>query len=251
MLALALAAGCSGAAVPTLRATAEPVPAVTPRLGPTVHPTSRPTPVPRPTPRPTWEAPRSAVTSARAATKVGKVAIVCGLVAGATYAKTTKGKPTFLNLEHPYPLHRFTIVIWEDKRGRFREPPEKAFLDRPVCIQGLVEDYEGVPQITSVGLDIMSPEEFRPWGKDEIACLRKGRRMDWGCELLLDVQADLRDLEIQEQRDLRDAYEAMLDEQAEADRQLIEDMRWNEEQERLGDLLEGYEDDRYEWIGAP
>lgn len=244
-LTLALAAGCSGAAVPTFRATADSVPAATRRPAPS---TSRATPVQATTPRPTWEAPQAAITSAQAATKVGKVAIVCGVVASGTYARSTKGNPTFLNLDDPYPHHRFTIVIWEEDRGRFPEPPEQAFLGRPVCIQGLVQDYKGVPQITSVGLDIMSPDEFRSWDRDSVACLRKGDRMGWNCGLLLGVEADIRDYEIQERRDAQRVLDEMQnviwEEQA-------ADLRWREEQERLDDMLEGYQDDRYEWVGEP
>src|SRR5579862_7834703 len=50
---------------------------------------------------------------------VGQVATVCGLVASAKYASETKGQPTFLNLDKPYPNHVFTAVIWGKNRGAF------------------------------------------------------------------------------------------------------------------------------------
>lgn len=39
---------------------------------------------------------------------VGESATVCGAVASAKYATSTRRQPTFLNLERPYPNHIFT-----------------------------------------------------------------------------------------------------------------------------------------------
>jgi hypothetical protein len=43
---------------------------------------------------------------------VGQVVTVCGHVASARYASDSKGQPTFLNLDKPYPNHVFTAVNW-------------------------------------------------------------------------------------------------------------------------------------------
>ena len=50
--------------------------------------------------------------SQQAASHIGETATVCGIVASASYAVRTKGQPTFLNLDQPYPNQVFTIMIW-------------------------------------------------------------------------------------------------------------------------------------------
>lgn len=42
---------------------------------------------------------------------IGETKTVCGTVASATYAVRSRGKPTFLNLNKPYPNLVFTLVI--------------------------------------------------------------------------------------------------------------------------------------------
>jgi hypothetical protein len=43
------------------------------------------------------------LTTAEAKEHIGEQATVCGKVASARYAATTRGKPTFLDLDKPYP----------------------------------------------------------------------------------------------------------------------------------------------------
>ena len=43
---------------------------------------------------------------------IDETKIVCGHVAGAKYAKESRGKPTFLNMGNPYPDQTLTVVIW-------------------------------------------------------------------------------------------------------------------------------------------
>jgi len=71
---------------------------------------------------------------------VGQVATVCGLVASAKYASETKGQPTFLNLDKPYPNHVFTAVIWGKNRGAFPYAPE-SMAGRRICVSGIVQLY--------------------------------------------------------------------------------------------------------------
>ena len=86
-------------------------------------------------------------TAEQAAEHVGEVASVCGKVARPTYAGRSRGRPTFLNLDEPYPDHIFTIVIWGENRGRFREAPELLYRDKRICVTGEIETYRGKPQI--------------------------------------------------------------------------------------------------------
>ena len=43
---------------------------------------------------------------------VGKSVTVCGKVASTAYATQAAGRPTFINLERPYPNQPFNVVIW-------------------------------------------------------------------------------------------------------------------------------------------
>jgi hypothetical protein len=55
---------------------------------------------------------------------IGEQATVCGKVASTRYAATTRRKPTFLNLDKPYPTQLFTILIG-GIRERFGTSEEK------------------------------------------------------------------------------------------------------------------------------
>ncbi|TXH04783.1 MAG: DNA-binding protein [Nevskiaceae bacterium] len=89
-------------------------------------------------------APRLSATEA--ARHIGEFATVCGDVASAHFAKTTRGAPTFLNLDAPYPQQIFTIVIWAEARMRFAAPPE-SLLGRHLCVTGTIRAYRDQPEI--------------------------------------------------------------------------------------------------------
>jgi DNA/RNA endonuclease YhcR with UshA esterase domain len=78
---------------------------------------------------------------------VGQVTTVCGRVASAKYASETKGQPTFLNLDKPYPNHVFTAVIWGKDRGAFPYVPE-SMAGRHICVSGTVQLYREKAEIT-------------------------------------------------------------------------------------------------------
>src|SRR5271169_5271109 len=60
----------------------------------------------------------------------GETATVCGEVVSTRYADSTKGQPTFLNLDKPYPNQVFTIVIWGNNRSKFKTPEEDSRLSK-------------------------------------------------------------------------------------------------------------------------
>ena len=93
------------------------------------------------------DVPPGAIAAAEASTHINEVATVCGWVASARYVYWTRGQPTFLNLDQPYPDQIFTVVIYSLDRPKFGMAPEKRFLDKPICVTGLVEEEEGLPQI--------------------------------------------------------------------------------------------------------
>jgi hypothetical protein len=52
------------------------------------------------------------LTANEAKDHVGETATVCGSVVSTRYATSSKGRPTFLNLDKPYPNQVFTVLIW-------------------------------------------------------------------------------------------------------------------------------------------
>jgi DNA/RNA endonuclease YhcR with UshA esterase domain len=86
------------------------------------------------------------ITAAEAKDHVGDKMTVCGKVASTRYAKSSKGEPTFLNLDEPYPKEIFTILIWGSDRGKFGTP-ESEYKGLRVCVTGKITAYRGMPEI--------------------------------------------------------------------------------------------------------
>jgi len=130
-------------------ATIQPSETATPQIDP---PTATPVPPATATPvRPTATATATVppcVASAQAAGSAGRRVTVCGTVSGTSYRPDVRGAPTFINFDRAFPNHTLTAVVWGDSRGRFNPPPEVQFgSGKRVCVTGLVEIYQGKPQI--------------------------------------------------------------------------------------------------------
>jgi micrococcal nuclease len=82
---------------------------------------------------------------AEAKDHVGETATICGNVVSTRYATSTKGQPTFLNLDKPYPNQIFTIVIWGSNRSKFGTP-ETDFKGKRICVTGKITAYAGLPE---------------------------------------------------------------------------------------------------------
>jgi len=80
---------------------------------------------------------------------IGKRVAVCGQVASANFAARSRGRPTFLNLDRPYPNQIFTIVIWGENRVKFGGSPEQVYRGRRICVTGTISAYRGQPQIVA------------------------------------------------------------------------------------------------------
>ena len=78
---------------------------------------------------------------------IGKTKTVCGTVASTKYAIRSRGQPTFLNLNRPYPNHIFTVLIWGSYRHIFKKPPEVFYKGKRICVTGEITAYRGKPQI--------------------------------------------------------------------------------------------------------
>lgn len=83
------------------------------------------------------------ITPADAKQHEGELATVCGYVASVHTASRSRGEPTFINLDRPYPNQVFTALVWGDDRGRVAIPRN----GERVCVTGTVADYRGVPEI--------------------------------------------------------------------------------------------------------
>jgi hypothetical protein len=84
------------------------------------------------------------ISAAEAKNHVGQQGTVCGMVAGEHTATSSRGTPTFINLDSPYPNQIFTILIWGDDRSKVGELPANG---TRVCATGTIQDYRGVPEI--------------------------------------------------------------------------------------------------------
>lgn len=88
------------------------------------------------------------ITALEAKDHINESATVCGDVASARFSASTKGEPTFLNLEKPYPNQVFTVVIWANDRSKFGKP-EDEYKSKQICVTGKISEYRGVPQIVA------------------------------------------------------------------------------------------------------
>lgn len=88
------------------------------------------------------------LTADQAKSHIGETATVCGVVASAHYAATSRGNPTFVNLDKPYPNQVFTILIWGDDLAKF-SPKPSTWEGKRVCATGTISSYRGSPEIVA------------------------------------------------------------------------------------------------------
>jgi hypothetical protein len=97
------------------------------------------------------------LSGAEAKDHIGETATVCGNVVSAHYAARSKGSPTFLNLDEPYPRQIFTILIWGSDRPKFGDPETK-YRNKRVCVTGMIKNYRGAPEIVADSPDQIKAE---------------------------------------------------------------------------------------------
>jgi len=85
----------------------------------------------------------------------GEYAMVCGVIASATYLKDSKGAPTYLNFDKPWPDHDFSAIIFGKNRKNFKLQPE-TLTGYKACVYGKVRIYKGKAQIELVKQDQLS-----------------------------------------------------------------------------------------------
>lgn len=84
------------------------------------------------------------LTAAQAKAHEGESATVCGTVSSEHTAASSKGRPTFINLDSVYPNEVFTILVWGDDLKNVGELPH---IGARICVAGPIKDYRGVPEI--------------------------------------------------------------------------------------------------------
>lgn len=83
------------------------------------------------------------LSTAEAGNHVGQHETVCGEIAGEHTASSSRGAPTFINLDKPYPNQVFTILIWGDNKATVGHLPDSG----KVCVTGTITEYRGRPEI--------------------------------------------------------------------------------------------------------
>lgn len=84
------------------------------------------------------------ISASDARNHIGEKVTVCGKVASERTAAGSKGEPTFINLDAPYPHQIFTLVIWGEDRLAVGKLPEQG---SRVCALGMIKEFRGVPEI--------------------------------------------------------------------------------------------------------
>jgi hypothetical protein len=88
------------------------------------------------------------LTAAEANAHVGEQATVCGSVAGVHHAVSSKGQPTFINLDKPYPNQLFQIAIFGSDLPKFANPEQK-YGGKRVCVTGAIKVFKVAPEIVA------------------------------------------------------------------------------------------------------
>ncbi len=90
---------------------------------------------------------QDSITTEEASKFLGLQKTVCGKVVSSHYSARAKGKPTFINLDKPYPNEIFTVLIWGSDRRKFEKPPREMYAGKEVCVTGTIKRYHGYPLI--------------------------------------------------------------------------------------------------------
>ena len=113
--------------------------------------------VPPPSIAPESSPKADAISWDKAKDHIGDRTTVWGPVAGAKYGITSRGQPTWLNIGKDYPSpERFVVIIWGDYRANFPQAPEVYYLGKTIYVTGLIEEYNGIPQI-----EVKTPDQIQ------------------------------------------------------------------------------------------
>ena len=91
----------------------------------------------------------------------GEYAMVCGVIASANYLDKSRGEPTHLNFDKPYPEQPFSAIIFGKNRKNFTVKPE-TLTGYKACVYGKIKLYKGKAQIELVKneqLSVKAPDQ--------------------------------------------------------------------------------------------
>jgi hypothetical protein len=101
--------------------------------------------------------PSGAISWTEASQHIGETVTIYGTIVEATYASSSSGKPTFINIGAVYPdKSGVSIVIWEDYRSRFSSAPEVLYSGKTVCVTGEIYLYRDACYI-----EVQSPSQIK------------------------------------------------------------------------------------------
>lgn len=80
------------------------------------------------------------------ASYAGDSVIFCSKVFSARYFENSDKKPTVLDVSSNFEK-TVNIIIWDDMRKKFGKAPEQLFANKEVCISGVVQLINSIPQI--------------------------------------------------------------------------------------------------------
>ncbi|MFC4230730.1 hypothetical protein ACFOW1_02435 [Parasediminibacterium paludis] len=87
------------------------------------------------------------ITPDEAAKHIGDSVTVCGKIFGGRYFDRSDNKITLLNMGAAYPQSPLTILIEADSRKNFSNKPEEFYVEKEVCITGVIKEFKGKPEI--------------------------------------------------------------------------------------------------------
>ena len=83
------------------------------------------------------------IEATEASLHLGQRTTVCGRIASERIATRSRGTPTFINLDKPYPDRMFTVRILKSDRASVGAIPSSGML----CATGVIASYRGKPEI--------------------------------------------------------------------------------------------------------
>jgi hypothetical protein len=87
------------------------------------------------------------ITPDEAAKHIGDSVTVCGKIFGGRYFDRSDNKITLLNMGAAYPQSPLTILIEADSRKNFSNKPEEFYVEKEVCITGMIKEFKGKAEI--------------------------------------------------------------------------------------------------------
>jgi hypothetical protein len=82
---------------------------------------------------------------------------VCGPVVRTTFAQTTNGQPTYLDLGRAYPdPSRFSVLIWGNQRANFPSAPETLYRGKSICVTGKIITYQ-----STLEMEVRNPSQIQ------------------------------------------------------------------------------------------